>query len=124
MALPNEPPVGRPQELDDVTSAVSTLLLFLAVGTGMLFIYASRAHGGLAVKCYNLLDRTGTSPCGRIRVGAAINLVVQVPIVTSTCYLVIKRRVGMSRLIFGLCLSLLGAGLCFVYMRSWEFGLK
>jgi hypothetical protein len=104
-----------------VTAVVATLLLILGAGIAGVLAYASRENGGLAVKCYNLLDHTGTAACGRIRQGAVINIIVQAPIIIATCYQVVRRRVMMSYLVLGLSISLLTAGLCYVYMRSWEF---
>lgn len=105
---------------DDVTAVTATLLLVFAIGMSLVLLYASRDSGGLANKCYDLLERHGTSACGRIRTGALVECAAQLPIILVTSYLVLRRSVLMWHVLACLSVSLLLSGGCYVFMRSWE----
>ena len=99
--------------------ASAALLMWLAAGDG------TGGYRGIEIRCvYRFKDGGGdTSICDRVPTGARINVVGQLSLAVGSAVLLIRRRgeVGWARA--AITASVVLTVVCYVFMRSWQFGL-
>lgn len=78
---------------------------------------------GMRTQCIFSLEEDGdTSPCGRVQAGVRANALVQVALASLLLAAVVRRREQVAHALAALVISIMVTGLCYVFMRSWEFG--
>ena len=113
------------QPQDDRTHVVHALALLVTVASAVGLAWLAEADLdflGMRARCIFILERGDISPCGRIQSGVQINIAVQVALASVLVMAVVRRREQVSRGLAVLTLSVTVTGLCYVLMRSWEFG--
>ena len=104
-----------------LTAVVSAaLLLWLAAGDG-----AGGGLRGVEARCvYRFEDGDGnTSICDRVRMGARGNVACQISLAVVCGVLALRARQPLVWLRAAVAISVAVTVLCYVFMRSWEFGL-
>lgn len=105
--------------LTAVTSAA--LLLWLAAGDGG----GSRSYRGIEASCIARLEDGGgdTSICDRAPAGALANVVGQLTLAVVGGVLALRLRQPLLWLRATVAVSVALTVICYVFMRSWQFGL-
>ena len=99
--------------------ACAALLLWLEAGDG------DETFRGIEASCvYRFEDGGGdTSICGRVPAGARANVVGQLSLAVLCGAVALRRREPLVWLRAAVAVSIAVTVLCYVFMRSWEFGL-
>lgn len=71
---------------------------------------------------FSLEEEGDISPCGRVETGVRANALAQVALAGLLVTAVVRRREQMVHALAALAASVVVTGLCYVFMRSWEFG--
>ncbi len=119
---------GEPQQLVRAMCAVAMLT---AVASAALLLWLAAGDGdggglrGIEASCvYRFEDGGGdTSICDRVSMGARGNVVAQLSLAVVCGVLAVRRRQPLAWLRAAVALSMAVTVLCYVFMRSWEFGL-
>ncbi|MDQ3641255.1 MAG: hypothetical protein M3450_07285 [Actinomycetota bacterium] len=78
---------------------------------------------GMRSQCVSSLEEDGDiSPCGRVQAGVRVNALAHIALTSVLMAAVVRRREQMVHALAALAVSVMVTGLCYVFMRSWEFG--
>lgn len=113
-------------ENDDRTHVLYALAILAAVASAVGIAWLAAAdldHLGMRARCVFSLEEDGDiSPCSRVRAGVRANVAAQAALATAMLVAVARRREQVTHAVAGLAASVLISGLCYVFIRSWEFG--
>jgi hypothetical protein len=101
--------------------ASAALLLWLAAGDGG----GSRSYRGIEASCISRFEDGGgdTSTCDRVSAGAQANVLGQLVLAVGGGVLALRLRQPLVWLRATVAVSVAVAAICYVFMRSWQFGL-
>ena len=118
--------MSAPTSDDEFTHVVFALAILVAVASAVGLGWIAEADAdflGMRSGCVSSLEEDGdTSPCGRVQTGVRVNALIQVALASPLLVAVARRREQMTHALAALVISVMVAGLCYVFMRSWEFG--
>ena len=111
---------------DDLTHVVFALAVLVAVASAVGIAWIAEADAdflGMRTQCVFSLEEDGDiSPCGRVQAGVRANALVQAALAGLLLAAVVRRREQIVHGLAALEISVVVTGLCYVFMRSWEFG--
>lgn len=119
---------GAPPRMVRVMCAVAVLTAVVSAGL-LLWLAAGDGNGGdlrgIRARCVNRLEDGGgdTSICHRVSTGAGANVAGQMSLAAVCGVLALRARQPVPWLRAAVAISVAATVACYVFMRSWEFGL-